>query len=143
KIVPLKYNGERGVMGSVTVDRTTTFRVELTNTSRATHLGLEEYSMEALEDQKPIIEFTKPGRDTKATKVEEVFTELRAEDDFGVRQLELHFSVNGGADQKVDLFSSKGETPKEISAGHTFFLEAYELQPGDLVTNYVKVVDKK
>ncbi|HSU87517.1 MAG TPA: DUF4175 family protein, partial [Terriglobia bacterium] len=92
KSVTLQPNGERSVMGRITVDRTTTFRIELTNTAKAKYLGLEEYSMEALDDQKPIVEFTKPGRDTKATKVEEVFTELRAEDDFGVRQLELYYS---------------------------------------------------
>src|SRR5207253_3949052 len=122
---------------------TTTFRIELTNTLKNKYLGLEEYSMEALDDQKPIVEFTKPGRDTKATKVEEVFTELRAEDDFGVRQLELYYSVNGGAEQKIDLFSSKSDNPKEISAGHTFFLEEYDLQPGDLVTYYGKAVDTR
>src|SRR5262245_3772904 len=104
KSVPLNPTGERTVMGSVTVDRTTTFRIELSNKDRKTYLGPEEYSMEALEDQRPIVEFTKPGRDTKATNVEEVFTELRAEDDFGVSQLELHFSVNGGANQTVNLF---------------------------------------
>src|SRR4030095_15515868 len=136
KAVPLQPSGEKMAMGRVTIDRTVTFRIELTNKDGQKYLGLEEYSMEALDDQKPIVEFTKPGRDPKATKVEEVFTELRAEDDFGVSQLELHFSVNGGADQTVNLFSSKGEKPKEISAGHTFFLEEYDLQPGDLVTYY-------
>src|SRR5262245_4454567 len=141
KTVALQPTGERTVAGKVTVDRTATFRIELTNKDRASHLGLEEYSMEGLDDQKPIVEFTKPGRDTKATKVEEVFTELHANDDFGVKQLELHFSVNGGADQTVNLFASKGETPKEISAGHTFFLEEYDLQPGDVVTYYGKAVD--
>src|SRR5437660_8488282 len=99
--------------------------------------------MEALDDQKPIVEFTKPGRDTKATKVEEVFTELRAEDDFGVHQLEIYYSVNGGPEQKVDLFATKCEHPKEISAGHTFFLEEYDLQPGDLITYYGKAVDTR
>src|SRR5438874_4745583 len=143
KSVSLQPNGEKTVTGRVTVDRTTTFRIELTNTNRSKYLGLEEYSMEALDDQKPIVEFTKPGRDTKATKVEEVFTELRAEDDFGVRQLELYYSVNGGPEQKVDLFASKGEHPKEISAGHTFFLEEYDLQPGDLITYYGKAVDTR
>src|SRR5213594_762860 len=141
KSVSLQPNGEKTVTGRVTVDRTTTFRIELTNTNRSKYLGLEEYSMEALDDQKPIVEFTKPGRDTKATKVEEVFTELRAEDDFGVNQLELYFSVNGGAEQKIELFTNKGESPKEISAAHTFFLEEYDLQPGDFVTYYGKAVD--
>src|SRR5215468_1988714 len=143
KSVALQPTGERTVMGRVTVDRNTTFRIELTNTSKAKYLDLEERSMEALDDQKPIVEFTKPGRDTKATKVEEVFTELRANDDFGVRNLELHFSVNGGPDQKVDLFASKGDSPKEISASHTFFLEEYDLQPGDIITYYGKAVDTR
>jgi hypothetical protein len=143
KSIPLQPMGERTVMGKVMVDRNTSFRIELTNTSRAKYLDLEERSMEATDDQKPLIEFTKPGRDTKATNVEEVFTELKAEDDFGVRQLELHFSVNGGPDQKVDLFASKGDSPKEISAGHTFFLEEYKLQPGDIITYYGKAVDTK
>src|SRR6185369_4024943 len=130
KAIPLQPSAEKMAMGRVTIDRTATFRIELTNKDGQKYLGLEEYSMEALDDQKPIVEFTKPGRDSKATKVEEIFTELHAEDDFGVRQLELHFSVNGGADQKIDLFASKGDNPKEISAGHTFFLEEYDLQPG-------------
>src|SRR5262249_57363116 len=118
KSVPLQPSGERTVLGRLTVDRSGTFRIELTNKDRKSYLGVEEYTMEMLEDQKPIVEFTKPGRDTKATNLEEVFTELRAEDDYGVSQLELHFSVNGAADQTVNLFASKGEKPKEISAGH-------------------------
>jgi hypothetical protein len=143
KSVKLDPTAEKTVMGKVTVDRTSTFRIELTNKERKSYLGVEEFSMEALDDQKPIVEFTKPGRDTKATKVEEVFTELHAEDDFGVNQLELHFSVNGGADQVVNLFGAKGDKPKEISAGHTFFLEEYDLQPGDVVTYYGKAVDSR
>jgi len=107
KSVALQPAAERTVASRVTVDRTTTFRIELTNTNKAKYLGLEEYQMEALDDQKPIVEFTKPGRDTKATKVEEVFTELRAEDDFGVRQLQLYYSVNGGPEQKLDRKSTR------------------------------------
>jgi hypothetical protein len=143
KTLELQPTGERTVMGRVTVDRTTTFRIELTNKDRQSYLGVIEYAMEMLDDQKPIVEFTKPGRDTKATNVEEVFTELRAEDDFGVNQLELHFSVNGGPNQVVNLFASRAEKPKEISAGHTFFLEEFDLEPGDVVTYYGKAVDSR
>src|SRR5262249_50177129 len=53
------------------------------------------------------------------------------------------FLVHGGPHQPRNLFSSKGEKPKEISAGHTFFLEEYDLQPGDLVTYYGKGVDSR
>ena len=39
-----------------------------------------------------------------ASPIEEVFVEAQAEDDFGVRDLELVYSVNGGAEKMVKLF---------------------------------------
>ena len=141
KSIPLQTAGERDVTAKVTVDRNATFRIKLVNTSKQPYTSLEEYSMEATEDGKPIIEFTKPGRDESATNVQEVFTELRAEDDFGINKLELHFSVNGGPEQAVDLFQNKGAAPKEISGSHTFFLEEYDLKPGDFVSYFGKAMD--
>src|SRR5262249_14999327 len=139
--IPLKPTGERDVTAKVTVDRNATFRVKLINNNKQQYTSLEEYSMEATEDGKPIIEFTKPGRDENATNVQEVFTELRAEDDFGINKLELHFSVNGGPEQTVDLFQNKGAAPKEISGSHTFFLEEFDMKPGDFVSYFGKALD--
>jgi Domain of unknown function (DUF4175) len=143
KSVPLQPSAEREVTGKVTIDRNATFRIKLVNTGKQEYTGLEEYSMEALDDEKPIVEFTKPGRDENATSVQEVFTELRANDDFGINKLELHFNVNGGQEQTVELFQNKGAAPKEISGSHTFFLEEYKMQPGDFVTYYGKAVDTR
>jgi hypothetical protein len=143
KSVPLQLTSEREVLGKVTVDRNATFRIKLINASKQEYTSLEEYSMEALEDEKPIISFTKPGRDEKATNVQEVFTELHGEDDFGINKLELYYSVNGGPEQKVDLFQNKGAAQKEISGTHTFFLEEYDLKPGDFVTYYGKGIDSR
>ena len=55
-------------------------------------------------DQAPSVRFAKPGRDTQATPVEEVFAEVRADDDFGVKQVQLFYSVNGGAEKTINLF---------------------------------------
>jgi len=92
KNVPLQLSSTNAkqVMARVTVDRTTTFRVELTDASRQAYKGLEVFNMEALEDQKPVVKFSKPGRDVPATNLEEIFTEVRAEDDFGVNTLEIY-----------------------------------------------------
>ena len=54
--------------------------------------------------------FARPGRDTTASAIEEVFVEAKAEDDFGVRDLELVYSVNGGAEKVVKLFD--GDAPR-------------------------------
>jgi hypothetical protein len=67
KSVALQPNGERTVMGTVVVDRTSTFRIELTN-----KIGRLSRSRRISDGNargpEPIVEFTKPGRDTKATK---------------------------------------------------------------------------
>ena len=60
-----------------------------------------QYTIDVLTDQPPTVSIAKPGRDTKASPIEEVFVEARAEDDFGVSDLELVYSVNGGA-EKID-----------------------------------------
>ena len=71
--------------------------------------------------------------------IEEVFTEIKGEDDYGLRRLELVFSVNGGDEQIVALYDGRGK--KEMIAGYTFFLEDYELQPGDFISYYARAKD--
>ncbi len=58
-----------------------------------------QYTIDVLEDQAPSVSIAKPGRDTAASPIEEFSIEARADDDFGVRQLQLVYSVNGGPEQ--------------------------------------------
>ena len=139
--VELQPGLEQTAMVRVTVDRTTTFRVNLVNTEGGEYLSLSEYLMEALDDQKPIVQFSEPGRDYRASTVEEIFSELEAEDDMGINSLEIRFGVNGGEEQTVDLFTNRGTAPKEMSGSYTFFLEEYEIQPGDFITYYGRATD--
>src|SRR5207249_4794795 len=88
----------------------------------------------------PVVRFTKPGRDSQATPVEDLFLEARADDDYGIKQLQLFYSVNGGAPKSVNLFG--GPKPlTEVSAGHTIYLEELGLQPGDFVSYFAKATD--
>jgi hypothetical protein len=98
-----------------------------------------DYAIQALEDRTPTVSFLKPGRDTQVTPVEEVFAEVKAEDDYGVGRLELVYSVNGGPEKAVVLH--RGRPRGYVSAGHTFFLEELELKPGDFVSYYARATD--
>ena len=60
--------------------------------------------------------FAKPGRDTSASPIEEVFLEAKAEDDFGVQGLDLVYWVNGGAEKTVKLFDGTNRLPKSRPA---------------------------
>src|SRR5205085_3112742 len=81
-----------------------------------------------------------PGRDTQASPIEEVFVEARADDDFGVQDLDLVYSVNGAAEKTIRLFDGKKRLA-QVSAGHTFYLEELDVKPGDFVSYYAKAVD--
>ena len=101
-----------------------------------------QYTIDVLTDQPPSVLFLNPGRDTTASAVEEMFVEARADDDFGLRSLELVYSVNGGEEQTVSLFSGGDTTLKEVSAGHTFFLEEFDVEPGDFLSYYARATDQ-
>ncbi|HUG42049.1 MAG TPA: hypothetical protein VMM12_16395 [Longimicrobiales bacterium] len=98
------------------------------------------YVVDAMSDGPPLVSVTKPGRDERATAIDEVYVEARGEDDYGIADLTLHWSVNGGEERRESLYGGRGAL-KEVSAGRTFYLEEYGLEPGDLVAYYVTATD--
>jgi hypothetical protein len=136
----MKATGQDFV-GALTVTGDTSYFVELTSVDGETYRGSNEYDVTALEDQPPTVTFERPGRDTKATNLEEVFTQARAEDDFGVAGIELFFSVNGGDEQRVSLQDLSRDAARSLTGTHTFFLEEFKLKPGDFISYYAKARD--
>ena len=115
------------------------YRIDLESFDETLQPASPDYAIELLSDQPPSVTIVKPGRDSKVNPIEEVFTEIKGEDDYGLRRLELVFSVNGGDEQIVALYDGRGK--KEMIAGYTFFLEDYELQPGDFISYYARAKD--
>ncbi|HEY6805683.1 MAG TPA: DUF4175 family protein [Pyrinomonadaceae bacterium] len=128
-------------VGEITVAGETSYFIELVSTDGETYRGSNEYDVSILEDQPPSISFDKPGRDKKATSLEEVFTQARAEDDYGVVSMDLHFSVNGGEEKAVNLQQLTRESARTLTGAYTFFLEEYKLKPGDFISYYAKARD--
>src|SRR5262252_863022 len=56
----------------------------------------DDYLITVVPDQKPIVKVLKPGRDWRASNIEEVGVRVEASDDFGLENVELRYSVNGG-----------------------------------------------
>src|SRR5215475_6292327 len=139
--IEMEKVGETDFAASLTVNKDNTYHIEVTSVEDDVYNGSNEYDIALLEDRPPTVSFEKPGRDTRATSVEEVFTQAKAEDDYGVLSLDLYYAVNGGEEKKVDLQKLKGESAREMSGSHTFFLEEFGLQPGDLISYYAKARD--
>src|SRR5437868_496476 len=127
--------------GEINVSSDTSYYIELVSVDGEAYRGSNEYDVSVLSDQPPVISFDKPGRDKKATNLEEVFTQARAEDDYGVVSMDLHFSVNGGQEKTVNLQQLTRESARSLTGAYTFFLEEYHLKPGDFISYYAKARD--
>ncbi len=138
--VPLSAGAENVLTTKFVADKDGFYRVELDAPTGDRVPASPEYTIDVLTDQPPTVSIAKPGRDTSASPIEEVFVEARAEDDFGVKDLELVYSVNGAAEKTVRLFDGKSRLP-EVSAGHTFYLEELGVEPGDFVSYYARAAD--
>ena len=131
--------GAEVMTATLTLSETSSYRVALAGPDGNLRTASRDYLIEVLEDLPPIVRFLRPGRDSQANPVEEVFTEVLAEDDYAVRRLEMRVSVNGGEETREVLAS--GGARDEIQSGHTLFLEEHDLVPGDLVSYYAVARD--
>ena len=140
KKTDMSWHGS-GFVGQLTVAGDTSYYIELVSVDGEAYRGSNEYDVTVLADQPPVISFDKPGRDRKATNLEEVFTQARAEDDYGVVSMDLHFSVNGGEEKTVNLQQLSRESARSLTGAYTFFLEEYNLKPGDFISYFAKARD--
>ncbi len=133
---------EAGVLeGEFRVERSGSYRVELSDDHGVLHRGTPDHLIDLLEDLSPVVSLHRPGHDVRVTSIEEVYVEARAADDHAVATLELIYSVNGEEPRTVSLIEEPSTRLREVSAGHTFFLEEHELRPGDLIAYHARALD--
>jgi len=92
-----------------------------------------DYFIEVQKAGAPKVRISRPGRDAKVNPIEEVTIQVQAEDDFALRGMDLHYSVNGGPEKTAALGGTKG---KKAEGSTTLYLEDYKLVPGDIVSFY-------
>src|SRR6476620_11091792 len=102
--------------------------------------GSLDYTIDVLPDRPPTVQFTKPESDQKVLSVDEVYTEVCAQDDYGVAKVDLVYSVNGAEDHAVPLQDAT-RAMRDISAGVRLMLEGFKLEPGDIVSYYARATD--
>lgn len=128
--------------GRFVVEKDGFYRIDFESSEGEMVTASPQFTIDVLTDQPPSVMFLNPGRDTTASAIEELFIEARADDDFGLRSLDLVYSVNGGSEETVRLYSGGENALTEVAAGHTFFLEDLELEPGDFVSYYARATDR-
>jgi hypothetical protein len=136
---PLESGENETLQATLDVETDGFYRVELQGFDGNSRPASPDYAIEVLSDQPPSVSITKPGRDQKVSPIEEVFAEVKAEDDYGLGKVELVYSVNGSEEKTIRLYA--GGKKKDMVAGHTFFLEDHGLSPGDFISYFARATD--
>jgi hypothetical protein len=145
RIQPLVLDGE-DFAGELVVSTAGYYRVELQTPAGEWLDASSDYLIEVLHDQPPLVKFDRPGRDTDVTAVEELFTEVSAEDDYGLDRVELVWSLNGGEEQRIDLAGAASADPtprRDVIGAHTFYLEEFDVEPGDFIAYWAEAADNR
>jgi hypothetical protein len=130
----LLRSGENGLrIASVPIRKDGMYHIAAVDQGEDVRLS-PDYFIEAQKDEPPTVRITRPGRDARVNPIEEVTVAVEGQDDFGLNELSLHYSVNGDAEKTVSLLKSKGM--KTASGSTTIALEDFKLSPGDLVSLY-------
>ena len=136
--LPLKTGPDGLLMATVPIQKDGQFHVAALEGGDDVRLT-DDYFIEAQRDKAPEIKMTRPGRDFKASPIEEVTVQVEAKDDFGLKNVELHYSVNG-APEKTVAMPSGGKTAGGTS---TIALEDFKVEPGDVVSMYAVAKDAR
>ena len=121
-----------------------------------------EYKIRAVPDNAPEVVIKEPGRDVKATKLEEVQIIAEAKDDYGVEKLSLMYRIGARdlqelAPEKVEIdnvdfglrkgtsqqlqSSPNASRTTEIRGTYTFYMEEFDVAPGEVISYYAQVTD--
>jgi hypothetical protein len=124
--------------GSIHLGKDGAYHVADTSEGQQVRLS-EDYFIATDKAMPPEIAIERPGGDYRASPIEEVTVGVKAEDQFGLNDVHLHYSVNGGPNQDVSLLKSPGA--KNADGSYTLPLEDFNLAPGDLVSLYATAKD--
>jgi hypothetical protein len=124
--------------GTVQMEKDGAYHLAAMDESQPVRLS-EDYFIATDKAQPPEISLDRPRGDYRANPIEEVTLGVKAADQFGLNDVHLHYSVNGGPELSVSLLAKPGE--KNADSSHTLPLEDMKLAPGDVVSVYASAKD--
>ena len=116
------------------------YRVRLSDADGLVATGEVEYFIRVMDDRPPTVQIVRPTGDQGITPLQEIAIEARADDDYGIAQLELVYAV-GGRPAKTVPFTRISGTDVARLGTHVLAAEELNVQPGDVITYYARARD--
>jgi len=138
QVIPLTGGAGNTYKGSIHLEKDGAYHLAETGEGQQVRLS-EDYFIAIDKALPPEIAIDRPGGDYRASPIEEVTMGVKAADQFGLHEVHLHYSVNGGPNRDVNLLKTPGA--KSAEGSYMLPLEDYKLVPGDLVSLYATARD--
>jgi len=137
---PLHLTGGEGnrYRGTIHMEKDGAYHVAAMDQGQQVRLS-EDYFISTSKANPPEVAIDRPAQDYRASPIEEVTVGVRAGAEFGLNHVSLHYSVNGGPEQTVNLQTEPGA--KNFNGKTTLSLEDFKLVPGDVVSLYATAKD--
>jgi hypothetical protein len=126
--------------GTIRMEKDGVYHVAALDQGQPVRLS-NDFFIEARKADPPNVIIARPGHDYRSSPIEEVTVAVKADDEFGIYDMTLHYSVNGGAEQTIDLLKQKGV--KQADGSTVISLENFKLVPGDVVSLYATAKDSR
>ena len=135
--IPLSGEGN-SYTGTIRLDKDGAYHIAALDRGEPVRIS-EDFFIEAAKANPPDVVVSRPTGDYRASPIEEVTVAAKADDPFGLRDFSLHYSVNGGAEQTVNLLGENGQ--KTADGSTVIRLEDFKVVPGDIVSIYATAKD--
>ena len=126
--------------GTVHIDKDGSYHVATLDQGQQVRLS-DDFFIESNKANAPEVRITRPTGDYRASPIEEVTVAIKASDEFGINELMVHYSVNGGPEKTVNVLKQKGA--KDTDGSTMISLEDFKLVPGDLISLYATAKDAR
>lgn len=124
------------------LDDSDTYHVALRDGTGMDNAYPEEFSIDVQRDRPPEIQVRQPRGDSEVLALEEVDFAFSVEDDFGVADYGIEYTIAGHDPVRIALNEDRGAL-REIVGNHLLELEELGVAPGDLITWAVWADDRK
>jgi hypothetical protein len=127
--------------GSFVVRESGRYALALTNASAVAQANPPRFFVEAIPDEKPAVEVTRPGRDAALDQTMRVPLTVEATDDYGISRLLLHYTNEKREQSGVLPLRSFPRATPLARVDYEWDLKRLDLFPDESVAYYVEAFD--
>ncbi len=140
--VEMERLGSDTFAGRFVVSADDAYSVHVTDTDGLANATPPTYTVSAIRDERPLVRIVEPGEDRDVPREMMLPLVISAIDDYGVTRVDIHYSLEGSAEEVVtplQRYGARGE--REVALETVWDLSETGLLPGSMLVYYAEVFD--